>query len=146
MQQPIEVLLLSSQFKKLYDKKIGKMAELYGLTANEVNILLFLVNNPGYDTAKDISELRLLPKACVSRSVDSLIRQGFLKSREDENDRRILHLSILPAARGLVNDAQRSQREFLSCVYRNFSGSERRMLNDLTDKVLTNIKEELEKC
>lgn len=146
MQHPTEVLLFSSQFKKLYDKKIGKMAEHYGLTPNEVNILLFLVNNPGYDTAKDISELRLLPKACVSRSVDSLIRQRFLTSREDEKDRRILHLSILPAALGLVEDAQASQQEFLSCVYRNFSDSERRALNDLTDKVLTNIREELEKC
>ncbi|MDO4332751.1 MAG: MarR family winged helix-turn-helix transcriptional regulator [Eubacteriales bacterium] len=146
MQQPIEVLLLSSKFKKLYDKKIGKMAEHYGLTSNEVNILLFLVNNPGYDTAKDISELRLLPKACVSRSVDSLIRQGFLTSHEDEKDRRILHLSILPAAQSLVEDAQTSQQEFFSCIYRNFSESERRMLNALTDKVLINMKEELEKC
>lgn len=143
---PTEVLLFTSQFKKIYEKKIRGMAEHYGLTPNEVDILLFLVNNPGYDTAKDITEMRLLPKSCVSKSVDSLIRQGFLASCEDEKDRRILHLSILPAAAGVVEDAQASQREFLSCAYQGLSESERETLEHLMDKILVNIKETLKQC
>lgn len=143
---PTEVLLFTSQFKKLYERKIRGMADHYGLTPNEVDILLFLMNNPGYDTAKDITEMRLLPKSCVSKSVDSLIRQGFLTSREDEKDRRILHLSILPAAVGVVKDAQTSQQEFLSCIYQNFTESEREMLECLMDKILINIKETLKEC
>lgn len=141
-----EGLLFTSQFKKLYEKKIRGMADHYGLTPNEVDILLFLMNNPGYDTAKDITEMRMLPKSCVSRSVDSLIRQGFLTSREDEKDRRVLHLSILPAALGVVKDAQASQKEFLSCIYRNFTPDEQEMLEHLMDKILTNIKETLKEC
>lgn len=146
MFSPTEVLLFASQFKKLYEKKIRGMAEHYGLTPNEVDILLFLVNNPGYDTAKDITEMRLLPKSCVSKSVDSLIRQGFLTSCEDEKDRRILHLSILPAAYGVVKDAQASQQEFLSCAYRSFSENERETLEYLTNKIMINIKETLKDC
>lgn len=143
---PTEALLFSSQFRRLYDKKIKGMAERYGLTPAEVNVLLFLANNPEYNTAKDISEMRMLPKSCVSKAVDSLTRQGFLTSREDERDRRILHLFILPAATGVVKDAQENQREFISCVFCNFTQEERRTLDALTGKLLINIKEALEEC
>lgn len=146
MLHPTEALLFSSQFRRLYDKKIKGMAERYGLTPAEVNVLLFLANNPEYDTAKDISELRLLPKSCVSKAVDSLVRQGFLTSREDEKDRRILHLSILPAAAGVVADAQANQREFLSCAFYNFTEEERQALDHLMAKLTQNIKEALEEC
>lgn len=143
---PTEVLLLSSQFKRLYDKKIRGMAIQYDLTPAEVNVLLFLANNPEYNTSKDICEMRLLPKSYVSKAVDSLIRQGFLTAQEDEKDRRILHLSILPAASGVVQDAQDCQREFLSCVFQNFSETERQALDMLTSKLIENIREALEKC
>lgn len=146
MLHPTEALLFSSQFRRLYDKKINGMAKRYGLTPAEVNVLLFLANNPEYDTAKDISELRLLPKSCVSRAVDSLIRQGFLTSHEDGKDRRILHLSILPAAAGVVKDAQDNQQEFLSCTFHNFSEEERQSLDHLMTKLTDNIREALEKC
>lgn len=143
---PTEALLFSSQFRRLYDKKIKGMAESYGLTSAEVNVLLFLANNPEYNTAKDISEIRMLPKSCVSKAVDSLIRQGFLTSREDEKDRRILRLFILPAADGVVKDAQANQKEFLSGAFRNFTEEERQTLDHLTEKLIVNIKEELEEC
>lgn len=143
MLQPTEVLFNSRQFKKLYDKLISDMASHYGLTPNEVNILLFLANNPECDTATDIAEARCLAKSCVSRSVDSLIRQGFLSAGEDEKDRRILHLSILPAAADLVRDAQLTQETFLSCVFEGFSETERRAFDHLTEKILHNIREAL---
>lgn len=143
---PTEALLFSSQFRRLYDKKIKGMAKSYGLTSAEVNVLLFLANNPEYNTAKDISEIRMLPKSCVSKAVDSLIRQGFLTSREDEKDRRILRLFILPAADGVVKDAQANQKEFLSGAFRNFTEEERQTLDHLTEKLIVNIKEELEEC
>ena len=145
MLQSTEVLFNSRQFKKLYDKLISEMASRYGLSANEVNILLFLANNPECDTAKDIGETRCLPKSCVSRAVDSLIRQGFLSSREDEKDRRILHLSILPAAKDLVRDAQVTQEDFLSCVFDGFTEAERCAFDRLTEKIIHNIKEALHK-
>ena len=143
MLHPAEVLFNSRQFKKLFDRQISDMASRYGLTPNEICILLFLANNPECDTAKDIVEMRCLTKSGVSRAVDSLIRQGFLTSREDEKDRRILHLSILPAAMDLIRDARQTQEKFFSCIYRGFTASERRTFDRLTEKISDNIKEAL---
>ena len=44
--------------KRAYDAALKPVAEAHGLTRNEVDVLLFLANNPGYDTARDIVELR----------------------------------------------------------------------------------------
>lgn len=143
MLHPAEVLFNSRQFKKLYDRKISEMASRYGLTPNEINILLFLANNPEWDTAKDIVDRRCLTKSGVSRAVDSLIRRGFLASREDEKDRRILHLSVLPAAMELLQDAAQTREEFFSCIYRGFTASERRTFDRLAEKISENIKEAL---
>lgn len=47
-----------------------------------VDILLFLANNPGMDTAKDICTYRHLKPAIVSFHVDNLVREGYLERRE----------------------------------------------------------------
>ncbi len=139
MPNPSEMLYGIQQFLKCYEKQINNTAAHYHLTATELNILLFLANHPDLDTARDIVELRGLPKSCVSRAVDSLIRQGFLESCEDKNDRRILHLSILPAADELTRDIQLTQQNFLSRMYRSFTPEECRMHEKLSKKLLDNI-------
>ena len=144
MPNPTEMLYGIQQFFKCYEKQINRTAAHYQLTATELNILLFLANHPELDTARDIVELRGLPKSCVSRAVDSLIRQGFLESREDKNDRRILHLSILPAAAGLTKDVQLTQQKFLSRMYQNFTPEECRLHEKFSKKLLDNILSE--KC
>lgn len=45
-----------SLFKKIYDQSLEPVCKKYQLTRMELDILLFLANNPGYDTAKDIIE------------------------------------------------------------------------------------------
>ena len=43
--------------------------EKLSITHTEIEIIMFLFNNPDYDTAKDISELRKFPKSCVSKEI-----------------------------------------------------------------------------
>ena len=54
--------------KRAYDAALKPVAEAHGLTRNEVDVLLFLANNPGYDTARDIVELRGLTKSHICQS------------------------------------------------------------------------------
>ena len=57
----------------------------------------FLYNNPGKDTAADITELRMLSKGNVSQAVESLIQKGSAKDGPlTRLDRRKIHLSLLP--------------------------------------------------
>ncbi len=91
------LLLHSQQLKKLYYLQLDPVCTAYGLTKNEVDVLLFLANNAPYDTAKDIVELRGLSKSQVCKSVDGLSARGFLSACHDEKDRRCIHLSLTSA-------------------------------------------------
>ena len=46
------------------------------MAPNAVDILLFLANNPGLDTARDICTYRRLKPGIVSFHVDKLVREG----------------------------------------------------------------------
>ena len=50
---------LRSLTKRLYGQRIQPVCEAYGLTRMEMDILLFLANNPAFDTARDIVERKL---------------------------------------------------------------------------------------
>ena len=49
-----------------------------GLAPNGVDILLFLANNPGLDTARDICTYRGLKPGIVSFHVEKLVQEGYL--------------------------------------------------------------------
>ena len=58
------------------------------MAQNAVDILLFLANNPGLDTARDICLYRRLKPGIVSLHVESLAREGYLERRPVPGDRR----------------------------------------------------------
>ena len=91
MQFILDILLKSRAAGKLYEKMFGKIRLQYGMTQLEIDILAFLKNNPGLDTASDIVNYRMLPKANVSQAVEFLIQKGFVGRRTDEQDRRKIH-------------------------------------------------------
>ena len=63
---------------RLYDKMLKKVCTEHDLTAVEADVISFLQNNPGKDTAADIVELRMLSKGAVSKAVEALIQKSML--------------------------------------------------------------------
>ena len=64
------------------------------------DILMFLANNPGYQTASDVVEVRKLKANLVSVNIDRLVQEGCLVREADPGDRRrtlpALHRKSLP--------------------------------------------------
>ena len=98
------LLQFYKQFGKFYDRQFSDFAARTGLSMREIHVLLFLANNPGYDTARDISELRGLSKSQVSQAVELLCAEGLLQRTPDGTDRRMVHLSITPEGRPLARE------------------------------------------
>lgn len=61
---------------KLQEQMLKNICETWQLTITEGKVISFLYNNPGKDTAADITELRMLSKGNVSQAVESLIQKG----------------------------------------------------------------------
>ena len=96
-----ELLVQAQRMKKWYEEALHAVAVQYGLTMNELSVLLFLANNPALNTARDIVQLRALAKSHVCMSVDALARRGFLAQQTDEKDKRRVQPGEKRLLRGL---------------------------------------------
>ena len=105
MLKAAEFFVGGQQLVRLNEKVIGEVSRDHGINATEMSILLFLAGNPDLNTAKDIVESRLMTKSSVSRAVDSLVRQGYIHTREDDSDRRITHLVLEEKASPVIGPA-----------------------------------------
>ena len=143
MNNTTEVLMATSMFGKLYTKKILEVASKYNMNKVEVDILLFLNNNPQYDTAKDIVELRGIAKSYVSKSVDKLVAKNFLSIHADKDDRRVIHLKVENLAGEVIKEALEAQRKYVDTIYNGISKEEEEVLKEIVNKMLSNIKKEL---
>ena len=56
------------------------------LTQTAFDVLLFLANNPGHDTASDIVELRRIKANLVSVNVNRLVEEGYLRRESIPQD------------------------------------------------------------
>ena len=99
MPQPIDFMRMIQQIRRRYAESLRPLERRWTLTGNEIDVLLFLANNPGYDTARDAVEMRGLSKSHVCKSVDALTRRGWLAGEQDKRDRRCVHLRLLPPRR-----------------------------------------------
>ena len=101
---------------RLYDKMLKKVCTEHGLTAVEADVISFLQNNPGKDTAVDIAELRLLSKGAVSKAVEALIQKSLLERIPDTEDRRRIHLKLRPEAEPVTKMIDGVREEYLKIV------------------------------
>ncbi|MCR5090499.1 MAG: MarR family transcriptional regulator [Oscillospiraceae bacterium] len=109
---------------ELYDRSMAPVSSSFGLTATELSILLFLANNPGYDTARGIVEKRHLAKSHVSVSLRALEEGGLIRKEHRNGDNRTVHLVLLPASEDMIREGLQAQAEFLSTVTCGFSTEE----------------------
>lgn len=95
-----------------------------GLSLLELNILNFLFYNPEKNTASDIVEYRMLPKANVSKGIESLVRKGYIRREEDKTDRRRINLYLLPESDAITRVIDASREEYFEKLFSGFTEDE----------------------
>lgn len=138
------LLLNGQKVKKIYAMLVKPIMRTYHVTQNELDVLLFLVNNAPLDTAKDITELRSLSKSHVCKSIESLCSRGFLATEQDHSDRRCVHLKVLPPAYPIVTAMQDVQQTFIRSLYQGVTESEQQTLERIFHQISCNIERMLE--
>ena len=94
---------LSRQLQNAYAAQMRPLCEETGMPQTAIDILLFLHNNPGCDTARDICTYRQLKPALVSLYVENLVQSGHLRRESVPEDRRKCRLQGQP----LLDDGKR---------------------------------------
>ena len=145
MARTTDFLVTIRRIIKLYDNMLKGVCQQYQLSLIEANIISFLYNNPGKDTAGDIVELRMLAKGNVSQAVEALIRKSLLQRRQDNADRRKIHLSLLPAADPITRDMDTIRQQFHEEVFRGFSTEKIAFFEQVNGRIMENAKNAMER-
>ena len=145
MNSNANILLHMRQLIKLYDSYLEEIRKKHHLTQVEVTIISFLNNNPGKDTARDISTLRMIPKGNVSQGVESLIQKKYLARTTDEIDRRKIHLSLLEEAHPIVEEIESTKVHFRNNLLIGFTEEEVVLLENLNERMFNNALKMIER-
>ncbi len=137
---PADFLDDISLLKRLYARRFAGLLAETGLTQAEMDVLLFLANNPPYDTARDIVKRRGLAKSHVSAAVDSLVEKGLLARTYREGNRKVVHLARLPASDGPVRQGQRLQSAFFDAVLEGLTKEERQLFESFLLRIHDHLK------
>ena len=129
---------------KLYARLFTPLLEEWGLTQTEADILLFLANNPGYDTARDMAEKRHLAKSHISAGIEALAGRGLLERSWQEGNRKTIHLRLTAAADPIVEEGRALQRRYGELLVRGFTQEEICRLSRWLDRVTENVDAALE--
>lgn len=132
------LLQFAKRFGKYCDHRFAPLSQAHGLSMREINVLLFLANNPGYDTARDITEYRGISKSQVSQAVDFLVELEYLTRTPDVEDRRLLHLSMTGEGRKVAAQAQAIQAQCGQDLLSGMTEGQVRQLQELWDMVMAN--------
>lgn len=111
-----DLLTNMAQCRKLYNLMLAPAGEEYQLAQIEVHILLFLKNNPEFNTARDIEKYRGLSKSNISNALERLSRRDFLKIQRDLKNRRINRIFLKDAGEAAANALRLRQAEFFQVL------------------------------
>ena len=118
----IPVLAFVQHYKKFYTSQFESAAVRHGLNQLEIDILLFLHNNPDCRTASDICRYRGLAKSNVS--------MGLLTVSPAADNRRQRMLGFTDAAAPLVQELHAIQQAATAAVTADLTPDETQAMQD----------------
>ena len=110
-------LEFSRKLALAYTAVCKPLCQTLKLPQTAFDILLFLANNPAYQTAADIVEVRKIKANLVSVNVDKLVRDGFLTREAVPDDRRKTRLLCTEKAQPVIMQGRQLQSAFLQRLF-----------------------------
>ena len=110
-----------------------------GIPQPAFSILMFLADNPEYDTAKDVGRFCALKPNIVSFNVEKLVLQGFLERRPVPEDRRSVGLVCTEKAKPFIERGRILCRKFTEILWDGVTEDEKDALRNCWEKMNQNL-------
>lgn len=130
-----------AMIRKAYAKHLCASMKEENYAPSEIDILIFLSNNPSINTSKELGVCLGISKSLVCRSVESLIGRGLLSMKEDQCDKRIQRLAITEQAYPLISIIKECKCDFTKVILKGVSQKEMDMAENIMNKINQNIQE-----
>ncbi len=128
------------KINKIYIKKIKSCVEEENFTPNEIEVLVFLSGNPEYNNASNITQYCKMSKSLVSRSIDSLIKKGYLIGKKSITDKRTIDLTFTNKAYDIVEKIKQVKIKYLQILFDGVTEEEYNTFFEVITKMNKNLK------
>lgn len=143
--QLLPILSYVQHYKKYHAARFEAASVQYGLNQLEIDILLFLHNNPDCRTASDICRYRGLAKSNVSAAVERLRTRGALTVSPVPDNRRQRLLGFTADGQRIAAALAEIQHRTVEPLFEGFTAEEQQRLQEYLSRMDANIQRQLKK-
>lgn len=112
-------LKMARNLLQAHNERCKPLCRELGVPQTALDILMFLADNPEFDTAKNIVEVRYFKANLVSVNVESLVREGYLKREKYPGDRRKTRLVCTEKAKPIIERGRQLRDRFVEELFQN---------------------------
>ena len=141
----LPILSYVQHYKKYHAARFEAASVQYGLNLLEIDILLFLHNNPDCRTASDICRYRGLAKSNVSAAVERLRARGVLTVSPAPDNRRQRLLAFTADGQRIAAALAEIQHRTVEPLFEGFTAEEQQRLQEYLSRMDANIQRQLKK-
>ena len=128
---------------RCYEMLTRSVCDRYKLTQMEYDILMFLYNNPQYNTAADIVKIRKSTKSHVSTSLKFLEDRGLIEKKQSEDNKKHIQIFLLDPAHEIVRTGLNVQKQFMNNMFQGLTEEEMMMCKSVFHKICDNAEKYL---
>lgn len=136
---PLDLISMGKKLSNIYQELSAPICRSNGLNQTGLDVLMFFANNPQYNTASDVCNIRGIKSGIASVAIDSLIKKGLLCRAEDEADRRKRRLAVTEKAAPIIEEGREMQAKFTAALRQNITDEEFAAIESLSKKINYNI-------
>jgi DNA-binding MarR family transcriptional regulator len=109
----------------------GTAAEQFGITVEQFHIMRHL--RRGLESVSELAEVKHISRSAISQTLDTLVEKGYITRRQDQEDRRHIHLELTPLGNELLNAIFAKNRAWMAEKMKTLSVDELNQLNEAMD-------------
>lgn len=129
-----------ASIRKVYGKYLYTSMKENNFSPSEIDVLIFLSNNPSINTSKELVVCLAVSKSLIARSVEALIKKGMIEMRADQGDHRIQHLKITSKAVPYINEIKKYQESFTRAALADIDKQALECMDETIKKIEDNMQ------
>lgn len=118
---PTNIVLVLKKINIAYADYCRPICKTMQISQTAFDILMFLANNPEYNTAKDISHFRGIKPNLLSFTIDKLVQEGYVERHAVQGDRRKIALAYTQKAMPIIEKGRTIQDSFNEIIMSGIS-------------------------
>ncbi|WP_019132723.1 MarR family winged helix-turn-helix transcriptional regulator [Peptoniphilus obesi] len=121
-----------------YEFLSKSLCDKYQLRQMDYDTLMFLYNNPNYNTAADIVKVRKVTKSHLSISLKYLEEKGLIARKQSQDNKKQFEIFLLDKAKDIAQEGINLQGEFMKNMFEGITEEEMEIFKNVFDKICKN--------